>query len=88
MNAAYLTKYMPPDFETLLVVGEKEDQEHDAGFIAEQLGIKPLYIPEMGRSINLRKDYKVYRRLKKLIKDFKPDIVHTHAAKPGAVGRS
>ena len=87
MNAANLTRYMPPEFETLLVVGEKEDQEHDAGFITEQLGIKPLYMPEMGRSINPLKDYKAYRRLVKLIKRFKPDIVHTHAAKPGAVGR-
>ena len=25
--------------------------------------------------------------MKKLIRDFKPDIVHTHAAKPGAIGR-
>jgi hypothetical protein len=28
-----------------------------------------------------------YRRIKQLIKEFKPDIVHTHAAKAGAVGR-
>jgi UDP-N-acetylglucosamine:LPS N-acetylglucosamine transferase len=32
-------------------------------------------------------DYKAYGDLKKLIRDFKPDIVHTHAAKPGAIGR-
>ena len=87
LNAAYLTRYMPHEFETLLVVGEKEDHEHDAGFITDQLGIKPLYIPEMGRSVNFQKDYKAYRRLKEIIKEFKPDIVHTHAAKPGAVGR-
>src|SRR5688572_10023346 len=27
LNATYLTKYLAPDFETLLVVGEKEDHE-------------------------------------------------------------
>ena len=87
LNAAYLTRYLPPEFETLLVVGEKEDHEHDAGFITDQLGIKPMYVPEMGRSISPRKDYKAYNRIKEIIKKYKPDIVHTHAAKPGAVGR-
>ena len=87
LNATYLTRYMSPEFETLLVVGEKEDHEHDADFITDQFGIKPVYVPEMGRSINPLKDYKAYQQLKKIIKDFKPDIVHTHAAKPGAVGR-
>lgn len=82
-----LTKFLEPDFETLLVVGEKEYHEQDAGFLAEQMGIKPLLVPEMGRSIHPLKDYKAYHRLNEIIRDFKPDIVHTHAAKPGAVGR-
>jgi glycosyltransferase involved in cell wall biosynthesis len=41
----------------------------------------------MGRSINPAADYFAYRKLKKLFKSYKPDIVHTHAAKPGALGR-
>lgn len=82
-----LTKFLEPDFETLLVVGEKEYHEQDAGFLAEQMGIKPLLVPEMGRSIHPLKDYKAYHRITEIIRSFKPDIVHTHAAKPGAVGR-
>lgn len=87
LNAAYLTKYMAPEFETMLVVGEKEDHEQDAQHITKNLGIEPFFVPEMERSIHPWKDYKAYKRIKKIIKDFKPDIVHTHAAKPGAVGR-
>lgn len=87
LNASYLTKYLSPEFETLLVVGEREDHEKDASFITDQLGIKPLYLPEMGRSINPMRDYAAFRRMKSIIRDFKPDIVHTHAAKPGAIGR-
>jgi glycosyltransferase involved in cell wall biosynthesis len=87
LNAAYLTRYMPAEFETLLLVGEKEDHEKEADFFARQLGIQPVYIPEMGRSLHLRNDYQAYRRIKEIIRNFKPDIVHTHAAKPGAVGR-
>jgi glycosyltransferase involved in cell wall biosynthesis len=41
----------------------------------------------MGRSIHPVADYKAYGDLKKLIRDFQPHIVHTHAAKPGAIGR-
>jgi glycosyltransferase involved in cell wall biosynthesis len=87
LNASYLTKYMAPEFETLLVVGEKENHEKDAGFVTDELGIQPLFIPEMGRSIDPRKDFIAYKKMKKLIADFRPDIVHSHAAKPGAIGR-
>lgn len=87
LNASYLTKYMAPEFETMLVVGEREDHERDASFVTDRLGIKPVFIPEMGRSVDPRKDFKAYQRMKKLIAEFKPDIVHSHAAKPGAIGR-
>ena len=87
LNALYLTKYLSSEFETLLVVGEKEDHEQNAYFLAEEMGITPEFIPDMGRSIDPLKDYKAYKKVQKIIKDFKPDIVHTHAAKPGAVGR-
>jgi len=87
LNASYLTKYMAPEFETMLVVGEKESHEKDASFVTDALGIQPVFIPEMGRSIDPRKDFVAYKKMKRLIADFKPDIVHSHAAKPGAIGR-
>ena len=87
LNATYLTKYLAPDFETLLVVGEKEDHEQSADFITQKLGLEYKTIPAMGRSIKPAADYKAYKELKSLIRNFKPDIVHTHAAKPGALGR-
>ena len=87
LNILNLTKHLQPDFETLLIVGEKEDHEQDATEQAQKMGITPIVIPEMGRSIHPLKDYTTYRKIKKIIKDFKPDIVHTHAAKPGAIGR-
>src|SRR6266496_175777 len=87
LNVLYLTKYLSPEFETLLIVGEKEGHEKDAKFLAEEMGIKTILIPDMGRSIHPFKDYNAYKQVQKIIKDFKPDIVHTHAAKPGTVGR-
>jgi len=51
------------------------------------LGIRAQYISDMHRSINLSKDLKAYREIKKTIQHFKPDIVHTHASKAGTLGR-
>ena len=87
LNATYLTRYMSPEFETILVVGEKEDHEKSAAFLADQLNIKYVTIKGMGRSINPASDYFAYRELKKLIRSFNPHVVHTHSAKPGALGR-
>ncbi|MFT4095355.1 MAG: glycosyltransferase [Niabella sp.] len=87
LNVLNLTKHLQPDFETLLVVGEKDLHEKDASEMAKNMGIIPVVIPEMGRAIHPLKDYSSYWKLRKVIKYFKPDIVHTHAAKPGAVGR-
>jgi len=78
---------MSPEFETLLVVGRAEEHEKEAHFLTDQLGIAVTYLPEMGRSVSVLDDYRAYRKLRKLIRDFRPDIVHTHAAKPGALGR-
>ena len=86
-NAAYLTKHLPPEYETLLVGGAQEDSEEGSGHILKGLGIEPLILPEMQREVAPWRDRSAYRRIKKLIKEFKPDIVHTHAAKAGAVGR-
>jgi len=86
-NAIYLSRYMQPDFDTLLVIGGKEDHEQDADFLATANNIEPRCIPEMKRPISPTDDWAAYNKLKKLIKEYKPDIVHTHAAKSGALGR-
>ena len=86
-NAVYLTRYMQPDFDTMLVIGGKEDHEQDADFLATANNIQPTCIPQMKRAISPKDDWAAYNKLKKLIKEFQPDIVHTHAAKSGALGR-
>ncbi len=86
-NAAYLTRYLPGDFETLLVGGAQEQSEEGSGHILKNLGVEPMILPEMQREVAPWRDRSAYRRIKRLIKEFKPDIVHTHAAKAGAVGR-
>ncbi|WKZ66631.1 MAG: glycosyltransferase [Flavobacteriales bacterium] len=86
-NAAYLTRYLPDEFETLLVGGSQEATEEGSHHILERMGVKPLILPELQREVAPWRDRGAYRRIKELIREFKPDIVHTHAAKAGAVGR-
>lgn len=86
-NAAYLTKYLGNGFETLLIGGAKDETEGSSEFILKNLGLDYKVIPEMRRSINPLLDYQAYNKIKDIIKEFKPDIVHTHAAKAGALGR-
>lgn len=86
-NAAYLTKYLFPDFETLLIGGMKDESEESSEFILKNLGVNYRIIPEMKRSINPLNDIAAYKKIKQIIAEFKPDIVHTHAAKAGALGR-
>lgn len=86
-NAAFLSRYLAPEFETLLVAGIKESSEESSEFIVTEMGLTPVYIPEMRREINFRNDRIAYQKIKQLIKEFKPDIVHTHAAKAGTLGR-
>ena len=86
-TAANLTKYIDGEFETLLVAGMTDDTEESSEFILKRLDLHPVYIKEMYRELNPLRDYKAYFRLRQIIREFKPDIVHTHAAKAGAVGR-
>ncbi len=44
-------------------------------------------IPPLRRSINLWRDAASYRQIKAVLKRFKPDVVHTHSAKGGMLGR-
>ncbi len=86
-NVAYLTKYISKEYETILVGGLKEDAEASSEYILKDLNISYTIIPEIRREINLRQDFKAFRKLIKLIKTEKPDIVHTHASKAGMLGR-
>lgn len=86
-NAAYLTKYLSDDYETLLVGGVKDVDEDSSEFMLEKLDLKPILIEEMKRPINFKEDRKAYKKLVKIINEFKPDIVHTHASKAGLLGR-
>lgn len=86
-NATFLTRYLSDDFETLLIGGLPEKGESDSLHILEEYGVKAILLPEMKRKPNFFSDRKALKRIKEIISEFEPDIVHTHASKAGALGR-
>lgn len=86
-NATFLTRFISDEYETLLIGGLPEKEESDSMHILEEYGVEPLLIKEMQRIPNFKSDREAYRKIKDIIKEFNPDIVHTHASKAGALGR-
>jgi glycosyltransferase involved in cell wall biosynthesis len=72
--------------ESLLVAGTVPPGEADMSYFATQMGIVPVIIPEMSRELS-PKDALAVWKLYRLFKRERPDIVHTHTAKAGTVGR-
>jgi glycosyltransferase involved in cell wall biosynthesis len=72
--------------ESLLVAGTVPPGEDDMGYFATEMGVVPVFIPEMSREVSA-KDALAIWKLYRLFKRERPDIVHTHTAKAGMVGR-
>jgi glycosyltransferase involved in cell wall biosynthesis len=54
---------------------------------ARQNGVDLRLIPEFRRNLHPARDWSSYRQLVRLLKELKPDLVHTHASKAGILGR-
>ncbi len=76
------------DYESILVCGIVDSSEKDMSYLADAKGVKPVVIPDLCRSINPVRDLRAFFSIFKAIREFKPDIVHTHTAKAGAIGRA
>ena len=86
-NATFLSAFLSDDFETKFIGGSHDDHEGNSVFIPEKYGVEYEIIPELQRSVNWVNDRKALKRVRAIIREFKPDIVHTHASKAGAIGR-
>ena len=74
-------------FDTLLVTGKVPEGEEDMSYFADEMGVTPRYFSEMSREISLN-DARTVWKLFRLFLSERPDIVHTHTAKAGTVGRT
>ena len=75
-------------FDILLVAGAPNADEQEADYLLEQYkGFRVQKIASMKRSVIPGNDWRAYKELKNIIRSFQPQIVHTHGAKPGVLGR-
>jgi len=73
-------------FEEILVTGFCAENESD--YLDEVATDTPVTrISDLGRSVSLLGDIKSFFTLIRIIKQFKPDVIHTHTAKAGVLGR-
>ena len=88
IQASLLTRRLDPRrYHTLLVTGaEGADEGNHLELHAEQLP-DLVTIPDLGREIRGARDVRSLAALLRVIRRFRPHIIHTHAAKAGTIGR-
>ncbi len=85
-HVVWLTAGLKNECDTLLVAGVVPPGEDDMTYVADAAGVTPRILTEMSREISL-KDALIVWKLLRLMWRERPDIVHTHTAKAGTVGR-
>ncbi|HEX3998290.1 MAG TPA: glycosyltransferase family 4 protein [Pirellulales bacterium] len=74
--------------DVLLVTGPAVGPEGSLIERGRAGGVPIEVVPELRRTIDPWRDAIAYRRLKKILSQFRPDVVHTHSAKGGILGRA
>jgi glycosyltransferase involved in cell wall biosynthesis len=88
LHVAYLTAGLAKrGYDTTLVAGSLARGEDSMAFVADELGLDVRRIAELHRDISPVRDVIAALRLARLIRRERPQILHTHTAKAGAVGR-
>ncbi len=88
MDTLQVAQHLQLEHEVLLITGGGDKDEFEAAYLTEHLpGIRKERIDGFSSSLQPVRDFKAYLELRKVLRRFKPDIVHTHTAKAGLLGR-
>jgi hypothetical protein len=74
--------------DVTLMTGPAEGPEGDLFDHAVQRGLKVEVLPELVRPIRPLTDLRAYWRLRRAFRRLRPQVVHTHSAKAGILGRA
>jgi glycosyltransferase involved in cell wall biosynthesis len=86
-HVIWLTKGLQnSECESLLVAGTVPPGEDDMGYFATEQGVSPIFVSQMSREISLKDAVTIWKLYRLFVRE-RPDIVHTHTAKAGTVGR-
>jgi glycosyltransferase involved in cell wall biosynthesis len=88
LHVAYLTEGLAErGYDTTLVAGSLAHGEESMAHVALRRGARIVTLPHLARQVSPLNDLLAVRHLAKLIRTERPQILHTHTAKAGAVGR-
>ncbi|MDB2576745.1 glycosyltransferase family 4 protein [Planctomycetota bacterium] len=88
MNTTYLSQYLEPlGYETILAGGALDEGDQSSIPEARRRGIHVVELGSMRRSLGPLADLLAVWQIIRLIRKFRPVVVHTHTAKAGAIGR-
>ena len=88
IHVSLLTSRLDPArYETLLVSGVEAAAEGNMLKLGRLPAVEPRTVATLGRAISPLDDVRALAALVSIARSFKPDIVHTHLAKAGALGR-
>lgn len=73
--------------EVLLITGPALGPEGDLLEQGRGGEVPTAYVDSLRRSIHPWRDWRSYRQIRQLLRTFNPDVVHTHSAKGGFLGR-
>ncbi|MGE0755645.1 MAG: glycosyltransferase family 4 protein [Pirellulaceae bacterium] len=73
--------------EVLLVTGPTTGPEGELLGQGRGAEVPLQLVPDLVRSIHPYHDARAYRELRRVLRDFRPEVVHTHSAKAGMLGR-
>ena len=73
-------------YDSVLLRGEEGPREGSMDHLAEALAVEPVRLPGLRRGLGLH-DLRALRAMIGWLRHFRPQILHTHTAKAGAIGR-
>lgn len=73
--------------DVLLITGPALGPEGDLLKQGRGGGVPLAMVDSLQRAIGPLRDWRAYREIKRILREFKPDVVHTHSAKAGFLGR-
>ena len=74
-------------YETQLVIGQESPREGNLFDLAARKGVACVAMPGLGREVRPWRDLRALLGLYRMMRTFRPHIVHTHTAKAGMLGR-
>src|SRR4029077_10513848 len=73
--------------DVLVVAGTIPPGEASMEQLAGELGVPYRNVPELQRELSPRRDVAATRTIQHLLREGRPQVLHTHTAKAGATGR-